>query len=736
MDIDISLSGKFEEKLVYVVLPIRVTTDRLDAIQRLDFASLDRNIPNNVQFVVVDDGSEASCANKVREKAEALGYSYIYINSASKPFSIGRCRNIAASYCPATYILFQDIDLLTYDGFYQSVLSEIKVQQLDRFIDRFLMFGVIYLTKNATDIYFELEPEIRKDYFLQKLIDNCEEDIEKFSTGTSVTLFNRDYFLIRGGNDPQFEKWGYEDLEFVNRCIRLNRIYPLPDTFELDYKNFNSIDVYKGWKSIYRLYGDRNLIKGKVLFHAWHPVFPTSDYTKGKERNQLLFNKKLKMFKKHGLEPDVLQDMHNPNKTLLFRQNPFVFQREFRTALGDIQYADENSIDGTKDFERFLIDNNITQVLFHNPYSTDKMIDFYNYCRNYNVDYFVAERGALPGSFFFDKNGFLADSNSFDEINWKNCLTYEQERDVISYFEELRTGVNTLEKQGDRECLNNLRFELGIKPHEKVLFVPLQRPGDTVIKYQIGDIGSYQEFINLVNETAEQLPLNWKIVIKKHPLEDEIPDMPNVLIASNSVHINDLIELSDSILLINSGVGLISMAWEKPLMYAGNAFYGHEKLNTKVSKPSDVIECLYQPKKPSWSHTLRFFDYLLNEYYSFGEFVTRETKMDDGTRMTATIAIRPKVIRGLISRELAFEYNQKPIVTANSILFDRYRRNGSIMEDSLKTQKSKSKVNNGSLIYLKKQTKGTFKSKFKKFRKNRQAFLRDSKYPFLRFFAK
>ncbi|MGN5477231.1 hypothetical protein ACTMU2_11055 [Cupriavidus basilensis] len=102
--------------------------------------------------------------------------------------------------------------------------------------------------------------------------------IEKFSTGTSVTVWRRDYFLASGGNDAEFNGWGYEDLEYATRAIRRRKLFPLPSEFALDYRNFQSVVEYKGWKSVYRLFGDLTFQKGIVMFHAWHPVEQDSRY--------------------------------------------------------------------------------------------------------------------------------------------------------------------------------------------------------------------------------------------------------------------------------------------------------------------------------------------------------------------------------------------------------------------------------------------------------------------------
>ena len=146
---------------------------------------------------------------------------------------------------------------------------------------------MIYLSEQATAEYFETPAQRRRNKFIQHFLEGDAQRIEKFSTGTSVTVWNRSYFLTTGGNDPDFEGWGDRGHRVhVPRHSPRQEVSPMPEEFSLDYRNFQSITEYRGWKSIYRLFGDMTFQKGMVLFHAWHPVEDRSAYAKAKERNR------------------------------------------------------------------------------------------------------------------------------------------------------------------------------------------------------------------------------------------------------------------------------------------------------------------------------------------------------------------------------------------------------------------------------------------------------------------
>lgn len=729
---------KDKEFLLNVIIPVRVTKNRTDILDRLEYPLIDQNLPKSVNFIVVDDGSTYEYSERLKEKCLEVGFDYIHIDSELKPWCLPRARNIGAMYSKSKYIMFQDVDLLPYNRFYEDVIGEIKTQELDRHIDNFLMIGVIYLNDQLSTEYIKNSavPSIKNEY-IQKLY-NGDSGIEKFSTGTSVNVFNREYFLIRGGNDEDFIQWGYEDIEFMTRCIRLNKRFPLPEEFGRDISNFSNITEYKGWKSIYRLFGDMTFMKGIVMFHASHPVDDNSDYQQHKHENRKLFEKKQLQFARDGIEPDALPDLSKGVKTLIFRSNPYVFSREIRPRLGEVYHVDEAAFESSDEIFNFMASEGITQVLFHNPYSNNRMIDIYHQCREKGITYYVAERGGLRGSFFYDRNGFLSDSSSYDPANWDVDISDENKASTVEFIQKEISASDALEKQGERIGPAALKKKLKIKSKHRVIFVPLQRPSDSVITYHCGDIGSYDNFIKLINDLSHVLPHTWSIVVKKHPLEDSTPDLSEkIIIADEQTHVNDLIELAEHVLLINSGVGLLSMLYMKSTIYAGNAYYGHNGLNNKATTVSDIQSIIDSNFKPEKEKIIKFISYLINDFYSFGDFKNREVRLDNGQgpRITATVGINFNTIRGLGGNELNFSNRKTPYVRfENSILFDRYKFAKTIKPIATPTNITSipsTMPNNKNIGFL-----NRLKKKINKFRHRREDFFRDSKKPLVKALSK
>jgi predicted glycosyltransferase involved in capsule biosynthesis len=277
-----------------VIIPIRAIGNR-DISERLTYGISDYLLNRNkIDFIVVDDGSAARQKEKHKEICERLGIQYHYLDTENKSVNMARARNVGVGLAKTKYIMFMDVDLYPYPGFYNDILDEIDIQKLAHNQNDLIMVSVIYLTeKEGNPLFFNTDENKRKTLFLQKLSENDKSVIEKFSTGTSVALYHRSRYLEIGGYDEEFCEWGYEDLEFNLRMMCSSDKFPVPDDFHLDYKTFQTIDEYRGWKSLYKKYGEITMQRDIVLFHIWHEVDKNSKYVQGYEKNRQLFVKKI-----------------------------------------------------------------------------------------------------------------------------------------------------------------------------------------------------------------------------------------------------------------------------------------------------------------------------------------------------------------------------------------------------------------------------------------------------------
>jgi hypothetical protein len=200
--------------------------------------------------------------------------------------------------------------------------------------------------------------------------------------------------------------------------------------------------------------------------------------------------------------------------------------------------------------------------------------------------------------------------------------------------------------------------------------VPLQKPSDSVIQHFCGPIKSYENFIHLVQQAVKMLDKDWSVVIKRHPLEDQTHVVEKAIYSN--ANIKDLIELSDAILLINSGVGVLSMLWNRPVYYCGEVFYADDRINRQISNVHELINNIESGFKPSKTIIYRFLYFLLNEFYSFGRFTTKEAPWSGGGRMTITTAIDFYRISNIEKTQLNYYVDDAARIGQDSIVFDRY----------------------------------------------------------------
>lgn len=278
------------------------------------------------------------------------------------------------------------------------------------------------------------------------------------------------------------------------------------------------------------------------------------------------------------------------------------------------------------------------RVFFLNPYTNRITQEIYDHCRADGVPYVCFDRGALPQSWFFDTRGFNGDSASYEPAHWSAPLAPAEQAATEAYIAAMRSGADALEDQGGRTPVARLRKSLDLGG-KKVLFVPFQRPNDAVVRHFPGAAGGFEGFCRLVDTVARRLPEDWVVLGKTHPLEIDPPDTAIRLVPPD-VHVNDLIELSDAVLTLNSGVGVLSLGFGKPTFCAGRAFYAQDGLARTVGSAVEAADRILSGDGPDQEAVLRFYGYLLHDFYSFGESRSHLRVEPDGEKSRITTAIR------------------------------------------------------------------------------------------------
>lgn len=720
--------GNRKTGILEITVPVRATRARADIVDRIRFFCEATDLPMGVSISVCDDGSPQKFAEAIERVCAEKGVTYLSTGRKHyQPFSLAIARNHAAQRSRAAFIMFMDVDLIAYDGFFEELLREIEVNQMHENIERFLMCPVIYLTNEGIEQYHSLPTEMRRQYFIHQMLSSNKQIIEKYSCGTSVIVVNRHYFLMRGGYDTRFNGWGYEDYEFGNRLIRRARQFPLPENWTRMDGNFMTIKRFEGWKSVYRMHGDLLAQKGMWMFHVPHPI--DSSYHAHKDSNWRLLAQRMDEDKTAAGEPDPLADL-SAGRSLLLSRNPFCYGREFAPFLGEGVFSSCLSKVDSLVQEDLITKTAVERVVFGNPYANERSLNLYNWCRKSDFPFIVCERGALPDSVYHDRTGFLSDGESYKSYQWDRPLSDEELDAVEAYVAEIRWGTKMLEKQAERGDLHLIRKKLGLSDGQKMLLVPFQQPQDTTIRHFSGPIGSFENFYDLVSSLPQKLGEDWLLVYRKHPAEDDLAAIPGAQ-CGDEYNLYDLIEICDAMLVINSGSGLYGMMFGKPVYVAGESWYSDERMNTSIKDIKEVEKQISKGFVPDYDIVLRFIHYLRFEFYSFGEQIQRRVRYDDGSPITATTEIKYYEVRGFTPKPLIFQRKFNPMPKAGPI-FDRYALGSLGVQPALDQAQAKSTALAPQPAPTKPVVITGKAPKAAKFRRDPYAFFRDAKNPVLR----
>ena len=650
-----------------IIMPVRLTPSRQDYAERIRFFIEDTSLPEGVSLIVVDDGSRPELLQRLHD--QACDPRITVLSTGRKHydlFSIAQARNHGAQRAPGEFLLFLDADLIPYPGFFNDLFREIEIMDMHREAQNFLMCPVIYLTQAGYRKFNALPRDLRRQFFISAMLKGDRDLIAKHSCGTSAIVVRKDYYLARGGNDTRFEGWGYEDYEFTNRLSRRARFFPQPEDWMNMAGNFTTVREYKGWKSAYRLHGDWLAQKGIWLFHAPHAI--EKSFHHNKNANWRLLRSRMRADADGGSEPDPLPDL-TAGRSLFLTRNPFCYGREIAPFFGEAIFASDFAKE--HDFGKIIRRKKADRVVFGNPYRNDATIAAYRWCRAHGFPYVVCERGALPDSVFHDRNGFLCDSDSYKAEKWDRPLLPDEIEATERYIRDIRFGNHLVEQQTGRSDLHEIRARLGITRRQKVLLVPFQQPNDTVIRHFAGRAESFSRFHALVSALPRQLGDGWRIVYKKHPVEDDLAPVPGAA-NGDAFNIYDLIEIADAMLVMNSGTGLYGMMFGKPVHIASDCWYADDRMNVPLTDPDMLSTAIRSGFILDYDRVLRFIHYLRFEFYSFGQQVQRRFRYSDGSPITSTSQINYYEIRGFTPAPLHIRRDAEPI-SRTSPLFDRYR---------------------------------------------------------------
>lgn len=711
---------------------------------------------DQIEFIVVDSGSVSHASSTCRDICRRSGVRYLYHDSVGDVFSAGDARDFGAKHATGRALTFVDLDLRVAPDFWPRLLTFMQVFGISDYKKRFFAVPALYLTEEGTLEFLAADEPTRFQDFYLRWMHGDTQSIIQMAPCSSMGVIDRLHYLSIGGHNPVFRGHGFEDFELYHRLVEEEGRMPKPDSYLKETRSWETA-TYNGFRARLALLGRPAMLSNLFVVHLWHPrpralSFYDADKMKTVRR---IWPDIFTDFEKSRNHPEALVcATQKDKKVLVLGQKNTNISRCLRDAiplLGNPIYMSEkifldsgNTIN-LEAFKTFIQYQHIELIVFNGPYGNLNRLEIYNWCRKENFPYLTFERGALPDSWFFDKNGFNADSNSYARHFWDHPLKTEQASKVSEYIHRTLKADPALEKQGERIGARALAERLGVGGR-KVLFIPLQRPSDTVTTYFAGSAQNCTFFLETLEETARLLKqMGWLVLCKRHPLEIGSPDLNNIEYVPHDTHFLDLLELSDSVALINSGVGVYAMMMGKPCYIFGKAFYAIDGVNMTVDSmcPTAVCDQIIQGHKVNPDTVLRFIHYLTEEFYSFGTPHTISGKEEDGSRRTRTTAIDFYDLKIPNKERLLYKKETWPKLSKSAPIFERYKldivqKNRLAAEAGNKPAPMPAAQQHTSLASLAKPAvpqlsrSDSGHAKFRKLRRDPRAFFRDTRNPLLR----
>ena len=417
---------------------------------------------------------------------------------------------MGAASAHGTLVAFCDVDLRVSSRFLAPVAAlfcGIRIGALQEAI----LHGALPISHRGwyKRVHESSTPETRVLEFLLRWLNGDKESVQLLAPSTSFLVVDRLHYLSLGGHSLEFAGHGFEDFEFHHRLATEANRFHRPEDYYRDYGDWE-MPEYRGFRSLFSLAGREALYANLIAIHLWHPRPRASGFYRARAENQVRLSEVMRAFDSRSTRPSplVASEVHD-TKFLFFGHagsSKAETLRDVFPLLGAPFYVDDETLSSSGQFfdarrcGESLDKHGISRVLFPNPYRNTVRRDLYQWCRAEKFPYVVFERGALPNSWFFDAQGFNADSGSYSRCHWDRVLSKCERDEVQGYIDWCLAGHETLEKQGDRLGAEALARRLGVVG-KKVLFVPLQRPSDTVTVHMAGAAGGVSKFVAFIDES-------------------------------------------------------------------------------------------------------------------------------------------------------------------------------------------------------------------------------------------
>lgn len=579
-------------------------------------------IPGDLFDVTIIDYGTAPQYRAPLDELQQAGFHVVRHPSPHATFSIGQARDYGVQKSRHPVVMFHDIDFHAPPEIYRGIHAEAEKRGLNRLTKDFFCVPVLFLTEEGTRLY---HASAAKGLHLPvaptlDAIRAADSLLQFPSYGSSAMVINRHHYLATGGHDTRFYGHGAEDFELLHRLATLHPKGERPPNYYIDYK-YKDIVPYRGFRPYFAKYGLDVLERGLFLVHSWHPVRDDKDYRR-RRKNFALLRKVMKEFDRKRTHLRPLADLTSKESLLLVcneKHPTFGALRQFLSLFGDYAAIAEEKFKGPGALLRFVRDNSIDAVLFPEPYENDHRLALFRHLRDNGVRAIAFDRGSLPDSWFFDANGFKGASTSYAPEHWRRELTAADEIRVANAIKNLIQSKTS----HDVAAMRNRLAPGG----ERILLIALQNPADSSVRHLAGGAGDWNGFLATAGKVATALASEgWTAIARRHPQDPAFQKIAATTVLPTDFNEHDLLSAADAVLTLNADLGLEALAFNKPVVTLGDAFYSHDGLAINARDAETAIDLIRTGKTPDEQAVMQFFHHLTEHVYSFGKGVFRKKK--------------------------------------------------------------------------------------------------------------
>jgi capsular polysaccharide export protein len=164
----------------------------------------------------------------------------------------------------------------------------------------------------------------------------------------------------------------------------------------------------------------------------------------------------------------------------------------------------------------------------------------------------------------------------------------------------------------------------GRLPDAPFLFCPLQVPRDSQITLFSGWAKDLPGFLSALARAVEALPEGWHLRLKEHPssklsLSESLAPVlaTGRAVLDNATNSLEQLAASRGVVTVNSSMGIQAFFFDKPVIVAGEAFFGVPGLTEPCESERELCEAFANADRLKFDSKLRaaFMTWLDREYY-------------------------------------------------------------------------------------------------------------------------